>query len=93
MTASGGGTNDSPARTMLTICPAFTPTRMPTTATSPTMTTTHCLVLLFMNAPEWNPDERGLQTPGQKAAGAQGSRDRAAPARVAGGPVSGSLKP
>ena len=44
----GGGLIFSAAWTIVTIWPAFTPTRSPTTTTSPTMTTTHGFRLDFM---------------------------------------------
>src|SRR6266540_3218017 len=52
VTASGGGTKDSPARTIATIWFALAPTRTSTTTTKPAIVTIHCLRLLFMYAPD-----------------------------------------
>ena len=54
-TAMGGGFIFSPARTIVTIWPAFTPTSSPFAATRPTPTITHGFQLFFMRAPARRP--------------------------------------
>ena len=66
VTASGGGTKDLPAPIIVPIWPALTPTSTATTATRPTPTATHSLVVVFIGG---FPSRYALATSSNTAAG------------------------